>query len=160
MGNFIQVLATLLLFLASPPISIDKKEFYEVVSSKNEKTITQYITRLDNVAAKEKEAYRGTLLMTKAGLVSGPKQKLSLFKEGAKKLEAEIKKDTENPEYRFLRIIIQENAPGILGYKDNIKDDKAFLVTHYKSMEHAVQVAILDYSKNSKVLQKEDFSRW
>lgn len=159
MGNFIQVLATLFLYLASPPLSVDKKEFYEVVSSKSEKTISQYIARLEKVAAKEKEAYKGTLLMTKAGLVSGPRQKLSLFKEGAQKLEAEIKKDPENPEYRFLRIIIQENAPGILGYKDNINDDKAFLVTHYKSMENAVQEAILDYSKNSKVLQKEDFSR-
>jgi len=157
MGNFLQVLASFVLLLGQLPTSIDKKEFYEVVSNTKEKTISHYLEVLNTATFKEKEAYVGALLMRKAGIVGGPKQKLSLFKEGAKKLESEIKKDKGNPEYRFLRLMIQENAPGILGYKDNLDDDKTFLLTNYSFLEPIVQKAVLDYSKSSKILHTNDF---
>jgi len=59
--------------------------------------------------------------MKKAGLVAGVGNKLKVFKTGLQELEASIKQDNTNAEYRFMRLMIQENAPGILGYKKEIK---------------------------------------
>ena len=64
--------------------------------------------------------FTGALLMKKAGFNAPPAIKLHLFKSGHKMLEAAIRNNPENAEFRFLRLIIQEHAPGILGYKNDI----------------------------------------
>lgn len=91
--------------------------------------------------------------MKKAGLVKNVKSKLKLFKEGHHKLEEAIEKDNSNIEYRFLRLIIQENAPDILNYNKDIKKDSAFIKENYKNLPVVVRDAIEDYSKKSKVLK-------
>ncbi|MBC7389315.1 MAG: hypothetical protein H7329_08905 [Opitutaceae bacterium] len=106
---------------------------------------------------KEETAYTGALLMRKAGIASSLKEKLDLFKQGRKKLDGEIEKEHNNAEYRFLRLMIQENAPSVLGYKQSVKEDKELIVSQYHSMDSAVKIAILNYTKTSKVLIKEDF---
>lgn len=35
-----------------------------------------------------------------------------------------------NPEIRFLRLSVQQNAPGFLGYNDQIEMDRNFLMSH------------------------------
>ena len=65
--------------------------------------------------------------MKKAGIINGAGKKLNLFKAGRKKLEAEIKKDSSNVELRFLRLMTQENAPGILGYKNELQTDREYI---------------------------------
>ena len=95
--------------------------------------------------------------MRKAGIVSPLKEKIDLFKEGRKKLEGEILKEQDNAEYRFLRLMIQENAPLILGYKQAIKEDKELIISKFHSMDSAVKNSILNYTKTSKILIKEDF---
>jgi hypothetical protein len=90
--------------------------------------------------------------MKKAGLVSGPRKKLDLFKSGHKKLEEAINSDRGNVEFRFLRFIIQENSPRFLGYKGEMKEDSLFINKNFKSLSPAVQKAIVDYSKKSEML--------
>jgi hypothetical protein len=82
-----------------------------------------------------------------------PATKLHLFKEGKKRLEAAIQREPGNAEYRFLRLIVQENAPGFLGYKSNIETDGAFIRKSYASLPESVQQAIARYNKKSKVLK-------
>ncbi len=157
MGLLLKFSLILSLLLGPNLSQISKKEFYEHFSVSDEKTINLALDLVNNSALKERFAYSGALLMRKAGIVGSPKEKLDLFKQGRRKLETEIEKEKDNAEYRFLRLMIQENAPSILGYKNDIKEDKGFLISHYKSLDPAVKTAILNYCQNSHILTKEDF---
>lgn len=130
----------------------DKAAFYEVMASGNVNAINN---ELDIV--KGKEGYEGALLMRKAGLVRKPKDKLAFFKAGRIKLETALLADNENIEFHFLRLAIEEHAPKIVKYRKDIANDKEAVVKNFKNLAPAVQYAILDYCKNSKVLHKEEF---
>jgi hypothetical protein len=101
----------------------------------------------------EKEAYEGALLMKKAGLVANAKEKLSLFKSGRSKLESAISKNTDNTEYRFLRVVIQEHAPRIVKYKNELEEDAKLIRNNFKNLSAFLQQVINDYSKKSTVLK-------
>ena len=137
--------------------SFNRKEFYAVMGSANLKNVDGQINILKTSGVAGKQAFEGALLMKKAALVKGPSKKLGLFKQGHKKLEAAIAADEDNGEYRFLRLMIQENAPGILGYKNDLDKDSAYLRQSFKKLPTDVQQAITDYSKTSKALRTEDF---
>ncbi len=134
----------------------NKSSFYAAMRGKEEAAVDKQIALLAITAIEEKTAYEGALLMKKAGLASGPKKKLDLFKEGHEKLEAVLNKDSSNTEYRFLRLMIQEHAPGILGYKKQIESDKRFVKNNYKKLSPVVQEAVVNYSKESKILKPAD----
>ena len=91
--------------------------------------------------------------MKRAGIGGNPISKLKLFKKGHKLLEAAIKEDPNNTEFRFLRLMIQENAPGILGYNVNEEKDSEFIRKEYKSLPEDLQKTISDYNRTSKVLK-------
>jgi len=94
--------------------------------------------------------------MKKSGLVKSAAQKLNLFKEGKKKLEKAISVDQENGEYRFLRLMIQENCPPILKYNSQIQEDLKKVKSSYKSFDSILKSAVLNYSKKSKYLKESD----
>jgi hypothetical protein len=131
----------------------DKSAFYSAMASDNMDAVNSQLAIIKVSSVNEKEAYEGALLMKKAGLVTKAKEKLSLFKAGRLKLEAAIKKDKENTEFSFLRLIIQEHAPKIVDYSNNIQTDIAAIRSNYKTLPQVVQQAISDYSKKSKVLK-------
>jgi len=133
--------------------NFDKSAFYNALASDNMETINSQLAVIKASSVNEKDAYEGVLLMKKAGLVAKAKEKLSLFKAGRTKLEAAIKKDKENAEFSFLRLIIQEHAPKIVDYSNDIKTDVAAIRSNYKTLPQVVQQAISDYSKKSKILK-------
>ena len=137
--------------------SIDKAAYFKVFANGNSKQMTELVDKLEGNKSLDYFAYTGALLMRKAGFVTEAKEKLKLFKEGHKLLEEAISKDKQNPEYRFLRLMIQENAPKILNYKSNITEDASLIKSSYKTFPQEVQQAILDYSKKSKALQPNEF---
>ena len=136
--------------------TFDRSSFYSAMASENVTHIDAQLDIVTKSSMTEKDAFEGALNMKKAGLIKGPSKKLSLFKAGHKKLEAALNKDTNNVEFRFLRLMIQENAPRILGYKSNIDEDKAIITKQFKSLPAAVQQAVTDYSKKSKVIKPAD----
>lgn len=133
--------------------AFDKSAFFSAMASDNVEAINSQLATIKTSSINEKEAYEGALLMRKAGLVTKAKEKLSLFKAGRLKLEAAIKKDKENAELSFLRLIIQEHAPKIVDYRNNIQTDVAAIRSNYKMLHPVVQQAINDYSKKSKALK-------
>ena len=133
--------------------NFDKGAFYSAMAANDVKSINSQVSIVKASSINEKEAYEGALLMKKAGLATSPKEKLSLFKAGRLKLEAAIKKDKENAELSFLRLIIQEHAPKIVDYRNNIQTDVAAIRSNYKMLHPVVQQAINDYSKKSKALK-------
>ena len=94
--------------------------------------------------------------MKKASLVKKPKDKLSLFKKGRIKFETALLANNENIEFHFLRLAIEEHAPKIVKYHNDIEKDKQLIINNFKSLSPVVQNAVLDYCKSSKVLHRED----
>lgn len=131
----------------------DKTGYYAVLSSEKIDEINLQLQNLKEMAFSEKDAYEGALLMKKSGLVGNAKEKLNLFKNGRQKLESSIKKETRNVEYRFLRIIIQEHAPKVVKYRNELDEDSQLVISNYKSLPQFLQQVITDYSKKSKVLK-------
>lgn len=138
---------------------LNRNAFYDILASGKLDKIDSLLSSIQELTLKEKEAYVGALLMKKADLIQGPGKKLSVFKEGHELLERAINEDKSNAEYRFLRLIIQENAPKILGYNNEVKTDSVYILENIETLTPPVQEALLDYSKNSKVLDEESIRK-
>lgn len=134
----------------------DKARYYKVIATEDIELINVELEVIKNSSNTNKEAYEGALLMKKAGLVKGP-ERLRLFKSGRSKLEASIKKDNNNAELRFLRVIIQEHALKIVNYRSDLPKDTEVIQSSFKRLSPVVQQAIIDYSKQSKALSAKEF---
>jgi hypothetical protein len=135
----------------------DKAAFYHIMASGNRDAVDSELTLLGKETSTENDAYTGALLMRKAGLLTLPGERLRSFKAGRIKLETALSKDSANGEYHFLRLIIQEHAPGIVRYSNDLQTDRDHIRRSFKTLSPAVQKAIINYSKNSKTLRPEDF---
>lgn len=131
----------------------EKSGFYATMASENLDSVNTQLAMVVKSPVANKDAFEGTLLMKKAALVPNPGNKLNLFKSGHKKLENAIAQDSNNAELRFLRLMIQEHAPKVLGYHKNIEEDNKLIHSAYKDLPPVVQRAVVDYSKKSKVLK-------
>ena len=119
----------------------------------NKDLVKAQLEELKSAPEEIRQAFMGAMLMKRASFSGAAGVKLRYFKEGHKMLESAIKQDPENTEYRFLRLMIQEHAPGVLGYKDDIPKDSEFIRKSYKSLPPEIQQVIGDYSKKSKFLK-------
>lgn len=79
--------------------------------------------------------YKGAVWMAKARHAANPMHKLSYFNEGKGWLEAALANEPDNVELRFLRLTIQVNVPGILGYSDKKKSDLAFVESRIPTLK-------------------------
>ena len=122
---------------------LDKEKLYSAMSSDDLKMVDAELKRIESSGDVEAEAFEGALLMKKAGLIKGAKQKLDVFKEGHKKLESAIKADTAHAEFRFLRLMIQENAPKILGYHKELETDQSLLKSKFNLLILYVSIWLL-----------------
>jgi hypothetical protein len=135
------------------PTTLDRAAYYKAMESDNKALVDAQITELNTAPVNVKNAFLGAMIMRKAGIGGNPASKLKLFKQGHKMLESAITQDPNNAEFRFLRLIIQENAPGILGYKNDEQKDSEFIRKSYITLPEELQKTIADYNKKSKVLK-------
>ena len=132
---------------------------YEVMQSGDSAKINATLAALEKSTAKERDAYKGTLLMQKSGMLKSGMDKLSVFKQGRKLLEGSIKLDSANVEYRFLRLMIQEKAPDFLNYHSKKELDAKMIRESFATLPLQLKEAIKNYSKNSRILKPEDFQK-
>lgn len=144
-GIFIQAL--------SPGQRFETSAYYQVLENGSIDAVESQLLLIESSLNINKEAYGGALLMKKAGLIKGASKKLTVFKEGNRKLEAAIKKDKGNAEWYFLRLIIQEHAPKILKYHADIKKDADIVHKAFNNFSPELQSAVIQYRKNSGSLQ-------
>jgi hypothetical protein len=78
-------------------------------------------------------AYKGISQTMLADYMFLPTTKLSYFNLGKADLEKAIKKEPKNIEFRYLRLLIQLNAPFFLNYNDQIDNDIDLLTTKLTS---------------------------
>ncbi len=137
--------------------SLDKAAYFEAIASDSKAKVDKELEVLKGLQGADKEAYEGALLMKKAGQVLLPKDKLRYFKKGRIQLETVLQANSANAEYHFLRLIIEEHAPKIVKYKADLAADAILVKKEYKNLPPAVQHAVLNYSKTSKMLSLQDF---
>lgn len=135
---------------------IDRNTFYAAMRSKDINIVEDQLALLARDESPGRTAFEGALLMKKADLVKGPFKKLQLFKKGRSLLEDALKKDAGDSELRFLRLMIQEHAPGIVNYKSHLEEDRSMIEADFNKLPKDLQQIILDYSKESKVLAPAD----
>ena len=140
-------------FSANAQTALEKKALYSALSVGNESALDKQMSVIKQLKGKQAEAFEGALLMRKSALLKVPVQKLNMFKQGAKLLEASINREPQNAEFRFLRLMIQENAPKVVGYNKNITEDVSAVKNNYRSLPAETQQAIVAYSKSSKSLK-------
>lgn len=157
----ISIFLTLFFSLLNPQENnsqlFDKHRYYQAMLSGNLIQLNAVFISTKTVSLPYREAYEGALLMKKSDLTDDKKTKLSLFKTGKQKLDNIILKNNENCEFRLLRLMIQENAPQILGYNKQITEDCILINKKFSSSNVLLQNIILDYSKQSKKLKLSDF---
>ncbi|MBK7213242.1 MAG: hypothetical protein IPH88_08130 [Bacteroidales bacterium] len=73
-------------------------------------------------------AYRGASSAASAASVDGVRKKLQYFNNGKQELEQAIAMRPLDAELRFLRLATQLNAPGFLGYTNDIEADKKLIL--------------------------------
>jgi hypothetical protein len=134
-----------------------RSTFFSVMRTGTAMAIDSELAILGSASFEGREAFWGTLLMKKASLISNPEKKLNLFKNGRKKLELAIHKDSLNAEFRFLRMMIQEHAPSILEYAGDLQRDKEYIRKNFSTLPASTQQAVLEYSRKSKIIKPADF---
>ena len=135
------------------------QETYTALQSGDTSVIRNQIDALEKSTLKEKDAYTGALMMKMSGLLKSGLEKLSVFKKGRVKLEQSIKQDSLNVEYRFLRLLIQENVPDFLNYHSKKAEDAGMIKTSFSKLSPELQETIRNYSKKSKMLKPEDLHK-
>ena len=132
-----------------------KADFFKVMSGKEVREMTSMIETLElNGDQVDNMAYMGALKMRKSEFLKQVKGKLELFKQGKFLLENAISKNVDNPEYRFLRLMIQEHAPKILKYNHQVEADTKLIIKEYDHMSPDIKDAVLNYAKTSPGLKK------
>lgn len=150
-------LGCMLIIALSAQAQIDKGAYYKALASGEEQSIDQVLAKLEGEKVSSNvNAYKGALTMKKAGFVKGVGGKVKTFKQGAHLLEDEIKSNPQNTEFRFLRLAVQEHAPGILKYNKELEEDKQAVVSGFDKLDTELKGVIADYARDSKVLKEAD----
>lgn len=139
-----------LFLLAITAIGFSKAEFFKTMELGDASSIAALEKKIaGSTVNDDQKAYYGAVLMKASEYQKTPGDKLKKFKEGKILLEEVIQNSPSNVEYRFLRLMIQENAPKILKYNTNIKEDAAFIKDNLSTVSKEVKTAIIHYSETS-----------
>lgn len=100
----------------------------------DKKTETEFIATYKNQSI-DAQAYVLALEMKAAEYTILPWKKLNIFNSKKDELNTLIKDNPDNIHLRYIRLFLQENTPKILGYTDNIEEDKSFLIIKLKEKD-------------------------
>ena len=141
----------LFLFLFSNPSVTEIRKLYATAknSESNATAFAKKLTEIDKEDDKVLVAYKGASLAIISKLEKKVSDKSKKFKEGSSLIEYAVAKDPNSIEIRMIRLSVQENVPKIVNYRGNKKEDKKFLLDHYKEQTGALKVYIGDFITQS-----------
>jgi hypothetical protein len=154
----IAFLTTCFLFIFSQDLKEIRVAYKEAAHDKTKietfNLMLQDITKNNNVAL---VAYKGASIALKAKYAETIKEKKEGFFNGVSYIEFAIEKEPNAVEPRFVRLGIQENSPKILKYKDNIDEDKLFLLKQYQTISSTdLKKHVKDYILQSNIFTEEE----
>ncbi|MEP7128353.1 MAG: hypothetical protein ABI729_05770 [Chitinophagales bacterium] len=87
-----------------------------------------------------------------------PVNKLVYFDKGKDHLNSAVQSDSTNIELRYLRFSVQTNVPVFLGYKENIAQDKKFIIDNLgaTSSDPALQKMIVSFLLSSNYCSEKE----
>ena len=111
--------------------TLDRLRLLYMQASENEEvatTLYELLKDKNGEALPIIQGYAGASETVQASFQRGALNKFEYFVNGKRKLESAIERAPENIELRYLRLTVQYNCPSFLGYRKEIKPDKAMLV--------------------------------
>jgi hypothetical protein len=141
------ILSVILLWLL-PTIPVEKivTEFHELNTRESE---AQFMKTYISSADPSILAYVYAIEMKQAEYGYNPISKLAIFNKFRKKLDSLIKSNPTNVHLRYVRLVVQEKTPSILGYKSNIPEDKIFLSQKLKVTDDSDYLDVYILAKTS-----------
>jgi hypothetical protein len=142
----------LFLFIFSNPTITEIRKLYATASS-SESNAKEFAAKLNEVSKEDNKtlvAYKGASLAILSKLEKKVSDKSKKFKEGSSLIEYAVANEPNSIEIRMIRLSVQENVPKIVNYRGNKKDDKKFLLDHYKEQTVALKDYIGDFISQSK----------
>lgn len=161
----IKLFGTLILFIFLCDVNAQSLNLHDVRKDfnkgvKDETLCKRYLKILQtNAKSPLEKGYEAAFHMFMAKHTSNPFKKMGYFKDGKKLLESQVKLDPNNIELRFIRLSIQYHIPDFLGYKENIKEDKEYLVANlHKLKDDKTKDIIYNYLKGANMYNAEELS--
>lgn len=141
--------------------NIDREQFYKVFESDSPENIKELLLHYQNIPVTESlnKVFKGALLIKKSAYLNTLSDRVEYFKLGRELIEEEIKKYPQEIEYRFIRLILQEQTPQVLRYKNEISEDKNIILESWNSIDNELKKRIIDYAAKSEVLDLNEFDR-
>lgn len=140
-----------LLLFSNPSITEIRKLY--ATANDSESNAKEFASKLEEVSKEDNKtlvAYKGASLTILSKLEKKVSAKSKKFKEGASLIEFAVANEPNAIEIRMIRLSIQENVPKIVNYKGNKKEDKKFLLDHYKEQTGSLKTYIGDFISQSK----------
>lgn len=139
---------------SSPDIKEIRRMYPDAKNSESAaKELSLKLAKVDIDCDKTLVAYKGASITLLSKFSSNIADKVANFKEGSKLVELAVAAEPNNVEIRMIRLSIQENIPKIVNYRKNKKEDKDFILAHYKEQPNALKTYLKAY-----ILQSKSFS--
>ncbi len=156
-----KVLLFVLIFNSNSLNLVEIRNLYEIAAA-NKEANTKLIQLLATVKTDNAVlmGYKGAAIMMEANHVFNPITKLSRFKKGKQLIESAIKSDATNPELRYIRLTIQTNVPGFLGYSNAIDADKKMIIHQLSELrDNDLRNRMVNYLSFAKICTTEELRK-
>lgn len=138
-------------FFANPSLTEIRKLY--MTASTTESVAKEMAAKLMDITKEDNNkvlvAYKGASIIILSKLEKKVGDKSKKFKEGAALLEYAVTAEPNSAEIRMIRLSIQENVPKVVNYRGNKKEDKKFLLDHYKEQTGALKAYIGEFIAQS-----------
>lgn len=138
-------------FFANPSVT-EIRKLYKTAAA-TESVAKDMAVKLADVTKEDNNkvlvAYKGASIIILSKLEKKAADKSKKFKEGAALLEYAVTAEPNAIEIRMIRLSIQENVPKIVNYRGNKKEDKKFLLDHYKEQTGALKAYVGEFISQS-----------
>lgn len=113
----------------------------------NEQALKAFVSENNESQSSLVRAYVGVAITIQAEYTPFPNKKYAYFTDGKDQLEGALKDAPNNPEIRYLRMLVQLKAPTFLLYYADIDDDMGVFSKNIKSYPLTVEwkIKMIDY---------------
>lgn len=159
MKNIIKLIFFILSVLLVKPVFADFREDFHN-NEINKENIEFMLSKYENENAPVAIAYLGVCRAIMAQYVFLPTSKLKSFYDGKDKIDTSIEVDKVNGEQRYLRLLVQLNAPSFLFYNGNINADLDVFIQDVKNnnIDKKWSIVFIDNLLKGKKLSTEQMN--